>query len=144
MKKSLAIVALLVTSTALLTSCGSSSSSDSSSDYSASDLADLFSDSANVSAVKNGTVGACPSSTLGEMADAFMSDPQWEEFTSTTGSTVVQLTGQISYDGLPSEAVLQWTVTGTSFDTDYFGINGVGQSLLVVSSLYSKMCAATF
>jgi major membrane immunogen (membrane-anchored lipoprotein) len=144
MKKSLAIIALLVTSTALLTSCGSSSSSDSSSDYSASDLADLFSDSANVSAVKNGTVGACPSSTLGEMADAFMSDPQWEEFTSTTGSTVVQLTGQISYDGLPSEAVLQWTVTGTSFDTDYFGINGVGQSLLVVSSLYSKMCAATF
>jgi hypothetical protein len=141
-----ALLAVVAASVLTLTSCSSSSdsSSDSGSDYSASDLADLFSDSANVSSVKNGTVGACPSATLGEMADAFMGSPTWEEFTSTTGGTVVQLTGEISYDGYPSEAVLQWSVLGSTFDTEYFGINGVGQSLITVSALYNNMCSATY
>lgn len=146
MKKKNALTALLLASMIALTGCGSdsNSNSDSSSDYSASDLADLFADSANVSSVKNGTVGACPSATLGEMADAFMSSPSWEEFTSTTGSTVVQLSGEISYDGYPAEAVLQWSVSGSSFETEYFGINDVGQSIITVSALYSKMCSATY
>jgi major membrane immunogen (membrane-anchored lipoprotein) len=146
MKNKGAIVAIIAASLLTLSSCssGSDSSLDSSTDYSASDLADLFSDSANVSSVKNGTVGACPSATLGEMADAFMSSPSWSEFTSTTGSTVVELTGQISYDGYPAEAVLQWSVSGSSFDTEYFGIDGVGQSLITVSALYSNMCSATY
>ena len=146
MKNKGAIVAIIAASLLMLSSCSSSSdsSSDSSTDYSASDLADLFSDSANVSSVKNGTVGACPSATLGEMADAFMSSPSWSEFTSTTGSTVVELTGQISYDGYPAEAVLQWSVSGSTFDTEYFGIDGVGQSLITVSALYSNMCSATY
>jgi hypothetical protein len=81
---------------------------------------------------------------LGEMADAFMSSPSWEEFTSTTGGTVVQLTGEISYDGYPAEAILQWSVSGSTFDTEYFGINGVGQSLITVSALYNNMCSATY
>lgn len=146
MKKKNALTALLLASMIALTGCGSdsNSNSDSSSDYSASDLADLFADSANVSSVKNGTVGACPSATLGEMADAFMSSPSWEEFTSTTGSTVVQLSGEISYDGYPAEAVLQWSVSGSSFETEYFGVNDVGQSIITVSALYSKMCSATY
>ncbi len=144
MKNKCAIAAILAASLLTLTACGSDSSSDSGSDFSASDLADLFSDSANVSSVKNGTVGACPSATLGEMADAFMSSPSWEEFTSTSGNTVVQLTGEISYDGYPAEAVLQWSVSGSTFDTEYFGINDVGQSLITVSALYSKMCSATY
>ncbi len=139
-----ALAAIMAASLLTLTACSSSSDSGSGSDYSASDLADLFSDSANVSAVKNGTVGACPSATLGEMADAFMSSPSWEEFTSTSGNTVVQLTGDISYDGYPAEAILQWTVSGSTFDTEYFGIDGVGQSLITVSALYSNMCSATY
>lgn len=146
MKNKRALAAILAASLLTLTACSSNSDSgsDSGSDYSASDLADLFSDSANVSAVKNGTVGACPSATLGEMADAFMSSPSWEEFTSTSGNTVVQLTGDISYDGYPAEAILQWTVSGSTFDTEYFGIDGVGQSLITVSALYSNMCSATY
>ena len=146
MKKKSVVVTIFLASLLTLTSCGSGSdsTSDSGSDYSASDLADLFSDSANVSSVKNGTVGACPSATLGEMADAFMSSPSWEEFTATTGGTVVQLTGEISYDGYPAEAILQWSVSGSTFDTEYFGINGVGQSLITVSALYNNMCSATY
>jgi major membrane immunogen (membrane-anchored lipoprotein) len=144
MKKKSALTVFLLASMIAITGCGSDSNSDSSSDYSASDLAELFADSANVSSVKNGTVGACPSATLGEMADAFMSSPSWEEFTSTTGNTVVQLSGEISYDGNPAEAVLQWSVSGSSFETEYFGINDVGQSIITVSALYSKMCSATY
>lgn len=144
MKRLFALTAIALTSVMVLTSCSSSSdsSSDSGSDYDTGALADLFSDSANVSSVKNGTVGACPSSTLGEMADAFMSYPTWDEFTSTDGNTVVELTGDITYGGVPAEAVLQWTVTGSTFDTEYFGIDGESQSIYMISELYDLMCSA--
>ena len=144
MKRKSLFTAVMLASALALTSCSSSSDSSSDSSYDAGALADLFADSANVSAVKKGTVGACPSATLGEMADAFMGSPYWEEFTSTSGSTIVQPTGEISYDGYPAEAVIQWSVLGSTFDTEYFGIDGEGQSLITISALYNNMCSATY
>ena len=84
----------------LLAGCSSSSSSDAS-DVS-SDLLDYFTESANVSSVKDASLSSCPSATLGQMADAFMTNPSWRDFPSTSGGTVVELTGEISYDGFPS------------------------------------------
>jgi hypothetical protein len=87
-------------------------------------------------------VQACPFSTLGEMAEAFMSNPSWSDFTSNTGTAVVELTGQISYSGLPATAVIQFEVFGSTFETSYLGINGIDQNKLVLSALLSKMCDA--
>ena len=78
------------------------------------------------------------------MADAFLSDPQWTTFTSTEGDTIVELIGEMSYQDLPANAQLQFKVTdfGTSFETSYFSLNDVGQSVLMASALLSKMCEA--
>jgi hypothetical protein len=128
----LAIVPLLL--------AGCSSSSDSSD--TSSDLLDYFTESANVSSVKDARLGSCPSATLGQMADAFMTNPSWRDFPSTSGGTVVELTGEISYDGLPADALIQFDLSGGSFEAVYLGINDVDQSRLVLSALLTKMCDA--
>ena len=108
-----------------------------------SGIADLLGDSYNVSFVKDSYVEACPTATLGEMADAFMPGPRWRDFESTSGTTIVELTGGISYDGLPAEALIQFEISGGSFEAVYLGINDLDQSLLVLSVLLGKMCDAT-
>lgn len=126
----------------LLTGCSQSSSSESSNVV--SETLDFFSDSANVSSVKNGSITSCPSATLGEMADAFMSGPSWTDFPSTSGGTVVELSGEISFDGAPVEALIQFNLSGSNFEAAYLGINGVDQSLIILSTLLRKMCDATY
>jgi hypothetical protein len=130
----LAIVPLLL--------AGCSSSSDSSD--TSSDLLDYFTESANVSSVKDASLSSCPSATLGQMADAFMTNPSWRDFPSTSGGTVVELTGEISYDGLPADALIQFDLSGGSFEAVYLGINGVDQNRLVLSALLTKMCDAAY
>ena len=126
----------------LLAGCSGSSSSDSSDVF--SDPLEFFTDSANVSAVKDASLSSCPSATLGQMADAFMTNPSWRDFPSTTGSTVVELTGEISYDGYPADALIQFDLSGGSFEAVYLGINDVDQSRLLLSALLTKMCDATY
>jgi hypothetical protein len=136
------IYVLLAVISLLLAGCSSSSSSDSS-DVS-SDLLDYFTESANVSSVKDASLSSCPSATLGQMAEAFMSNPSWRDFPSTSGGTVVELTGEISYDGYPADALIQFNLSGDSFEAVYLGINDVDQSMLMLSSLLNKMCDATY
>jgi hypothetical protein len=136
------IYILLAVISLLLAGCSSSSSSDSSD--TSSDLLDYFTESANVSSVKDASLSSCPSATLGQMAEAFMSNPSWRDFPSTSGGTVVELTGEISYDGYPADALIQFDLSGGSFEAVYLGINDVDQSMLMLSSLLNKMCDATY
>ena len=92
--------------------------------------------------VKDSYVQACSTATLGEMADAFMSDPQWRDFQGTSGNTIVELSGGISYDGMPADALIQFEISGGSFEAVYLGINSVDQNMLVLSALLNKMCDA--
>ena len=78
------------------------------------------------------------------MADAFMSGPSWTDFPSDSGGTVVELTGEISYDGYPSTALIQFDLSGGSFEASYLGINDVDQSLITLNVLLNKMCEATY
>jgi hypothetical protein len=136
------IYVLLAVISLLLAGCSSSSSSDASD--ATSDLLDYFTESSNVLSVKDASLSSCPSATLGQMADAFMTNPSWRDFPSTSGGTVVELTGEISYDGFPADALIQFDLSGGSFEAVYLGINNVDQSLLVLSALLNKMCDATY
>lgn len=105
-------------------------------------LPNSFFESSEVSLVKTGTVKACPYSTLGEMADAFFDDPSWNDFPSDSGGTVVELSGGLSYSGLPAIALIQFEVYGSTFEASYLGINSVDQNLFTLSALLTKMCEA--
>lgn len=142
MKKHIFLVA--VATTLALSACSSNDSSETSSfDLDFSDILPV--DSEAVSLVKGGTIKACPLSTLGDMADAFLSNPEWSDFTATTGETVVELTGGMTYDGMPVTARMQFdtNVPLGTFEVGYLEIGGVGQNLLVTSALLTKMCEAT-
>ena len=128
----------------LLVGCSSSDSSSESFDDPFTDFSDLLQDSANVSSVKDAYLNSCPTATLGEMADAFMSGPSWTDFPSDSGGTVVELTGEISYEGYPSTALIQFDLSGGSFEASYLGINDVDQSLITLNVLLNKMCEATY
>ena len=127
----------------LLVGCSSSDSSSESFEDPFTDFSDLFQDSANVSSVKDAYLNSCPTATLGEMADAFMSGPSWTDFPSDSGGTVVELTGEISYEGYPSTALIQFDLSGGSFEASYLGINDVAQRLITLNVLLNTMCEAT-
>jgi hypothetical protein len=124
----------------LLSGCGASSN--------AVDVTEVFEDlttSSTVDFVKSGSVEACPYATVGEMANAFMDSPNWTDFVSDQGETVVELQGGISFDGLPATATLQFVVdeAAGTFNTEWLGIDGEGQSLIMMGALLDKMCEAT-
>ncbi|MCF8527504.1 MAG: hypothetical protein K9G24_08340 [Candidatus Nanopelagicales bacterium] len=79
------------------------------------------------------------------MADGFLANPDWSDFTSVTGETVVELTGGMAYDGVPTQLTMQFPINmvAGSFEVGYVEIGGVSQSVLVTSVLLTKMCAAT-
>lgn len=134
------VIATLFVST-LLTGCSSSSSEDATA-FLDDTVNSFLGDSANVSSVKDAYLSSCPNATLGQMADAFMASPSWSDFASTTGGTVVELTGGITFDGADVEALIQFDLSGSSFEATYLSLNEVSQNQLMLSSLLTKMCDA--
>ena len=134
------VIATLFVST-LLSGCSSSSSEDATA-FIDDTVNSFLGDSVNVSSVKDAYLTSCPSATLGQMADAFMANPSWSDFASTTGGTVVELTGGITFDSADVEALIQFELSGSSFEASYLSFNQVSQNQLMLSSLLTKMCDA--
>ena len=136
---SLLIVTLLASM--LLTGCSGSSSDDATA-FLDDTVNSFLGDSANVSSVKDAYLTSCPNATLGQMADAFMANPSWSDFASTSGGTVVELTGGITYDGADVEALIQFDLTGSNFEAVYLSLNEISQNKLMLSGLLTNMCDA--
>ena len=134
------VIATLFVST-LLSGCSSSSSEDATA-FIDDTVNSFLGDSVNVSSVKDAYLTSCPSATLGQMADAFMANPSWSDFASTTGGTVVELTGGITFDSADVEALIQFELSGSTFEASYLSFNQVSQNQLMLSSLLTKMCDA--
>jgi hypothetical protein len=139
-QSSIVAVTLILVST-FLTGCSGSSSEDATT-FLDDTVNSFLGDSVNVSSVKDAYLSSCPNATLGQMADAFMANPSWSDFASTTGGTVVELTGGITFDSADVEALIQFNLTGSSFEAAYLSFNQVSQSQLMLSSLLTKMCEA--
>lgn len=139
-QSSIVAVTIILIST-FLTGCSSSSSEDATA-FIDDTVNSFLGDSVNVSSVKDAYLSSCPSATLGQMADAFMANPSWSDFASTTGGTVVELTGGITFDSADVEALIQFELFGSSFEASYLSFNQVSQNQLMLSSLLTKMCDA--
>lgn len=86
-------------------------------------------DSEAVHQVTDGSIKGCPVATSKEMADGFLSNPSWSDFTSLSGEEVVELNGGMSYDGMPTQLVMQFPIDAPSgsIAVRYAEIGGVGQ-----------------
>ena len=141
-KQSSMIAVTLILVSTFLTGCSGSSSEDATA-FLDDTVNSFLGDSVNVSSVKDAYLSSCPNATLGQMADAFMASPSWSDFASTTGGTVVELTGGITFDSADVEALIQFDLSGSSFEAVYLSLNEVSQSKLMLSSLLTKMCEAS-
>ena len=139
-QSSIVAVTMILIST-FLTGCSSSSSEDATA-FIDDTVNSFLGDSVNVSSVKDAYLSSCPSATLGQMADAFMANPSWSDFASTSGGTVVELTGGITYDGADVEALIQFDLTGSNFEAVYLSLNEISQNKLMLSGLLTNMCDA--
>ena len=78
------------------------------------------------------------------MADSFFPDAQWSDFTSTKGNSVVELTGSLSYQNAPADALIQFVVDPIGgFEASYLEINGQPGNLIELGALQGKMCEST-
>ena len=95
--------------------------------------------------VKGGTLHLCPGVTVGEMVDGFMGNPSWDSGVDEKNITFVNIGGDITYDGKPVRAVVQFIVNDRdqSFEYQAFEINGIAQNNLTAASLMRMMCEST-
>jgi hypothetical protein len=141
MKKLIFTISILV-SCGLISGCSQSEIDNASSII--EDLSDFDLETPGVSVVKNGSLNECSHTTLGEMANAYMSNPNWSDFIADSGGTVVELSGGITYSGMEVTALIQFDVYGTAFEASYLGFNGVDQNQFMLNTLLTKMCDAPY
>ncbi len=91
--------------------------------------------------VRYGALDACPTSTLDELANATLSEPEWESLIADDGYAYVNLSGGVTYGGLPAQALLQFRVEGDDFFFNAIEINGVPQNQFIANELIDLLCS---
>ena len=91
--------------------------------------------------VRYGSLHICPERTLDELATATMEDPSWESLIADDGYYYVSLTGKITQNGIPVNALIQFKVDGDEFSYYAMEINGEPQNDLVAAELINLLCS---
>lgn len=92
--------------------------------------------------VQNGKLAGCPKHTLRQMADGFLSSPDWERGKSRDGLEFVNLRGGVVYLDKPVNAAIQFVVDRKAgkFTVNAFALNGIPQNGSFRRALIRKMC----
>ena len=91
--------------------------------------------------VKGGQLDSCPSKTVEQMVDGFMNLPSWSSLTAEDGNNYVNITGGITYDNKPVEALIQYQVVSEErFEFNALEFNDIPQNAIVAGSLLTAMC----
>ena len=97
-----------------------------------------------VSFIKSAEFDACPNITVEEMVNSYLSSPQWEAIVDDEGRTYVNVTGGMTYDGDPADALIQFKIRGDAFQVNAFELNGDPQNEFTIGILVSNMCDEAF
>ncbi|MGG0937294.1 hypothetical protein [Brevibacillus centrosporus] len=94
-----------------------------------------------VDLVKEGTFSARPNQKIGDAFDKFFGSPKWSAFDSDTGQKIVEFTGDMTYQGQPVKARMQFVVTPEtgSFEIHTIGFNDIPQNKLMQAALMAKV-----
>lgn len=96
-----------------------------------------------ITRIKDGSFNACDSTTIGQLAENFFSNPEWEAIVASDGLSYVNLTGGMTYDGLAVDALVQFTAPMedySDFDINAFELNEIPQNAFMISGLVTAMC----
>ena len=95
-----------------------------------------------LSLVQNGVMNFCPQATVKEMVNNYVRNPKWEAIVGTDREDYVNIKGEISYDGMAADMLLQYKVdtNNDSFEVKGFEINGIPQYEYMTVALLENMC----
>ncbi len=96
-----------------------------------------------ITRIKDGSFNDCDSRTIGQLAENFFSNPEWEAIVASDGLSYVNLTGGITYDGLAADALVQFTAPMedySDFDINAFELNEIPQNAFMIIGLVTAMC----
>ena len=94
-----------------------------------------------INTVKNGSMSACPKYTVDQMVNGFIANPEYKHIVSNN-IDYVNISGLITYNNKPANAVLQLWVRDDKFGFQAFEINGTPQGKYMAAALINKMCEA--
>ncbi|EJL46586.1 hypothetical protein PMI08_01081 [Brevibacillus sp. CF112] len=94
-----------------------------------------------VDIVREGTFAARPNQKIGEAFDKFFGSPKWSAFDSDTGQKIVEFTGDMTYQGQPVKARMQFVVNPetNSFEIHTIGFNEIPQNKFMQAALLAKV-----
>jgi len=101
------------------------------------------SEDVTITRIKDGSFNACDGATIGELADNFFSNPKWEAIVATDGLSYVNLTGGMTFDGSPVDALVQFTAPMedyADFGINAFELNEIPQNAFMITGLVNVMC----
>ena len=104
-------------------------------------FSDNFTQSIEVTIVKNGTLNSYPNKTIGEAVNSFFGNPKWKKIIADDGHTYVNAEGKITYMEKEVNAAIQFRIykETNTFEINAFEINGVPQNNFMLYGLLSKM-----
>ena len=95
-----------------------------------------------LSLVQNGVLDSCPDATVKQMVNNYVGNPKWEAFVATDGEDYVNVEGEISYDNLPADMLLQFQIIDSqNFMVNAFELNEVPQNIFMQAALLESMCS---
>lgn len=107
-------------------------------------LAGCARESEAVGTVKAGVLDTCPSATVGEMADAYLSDPSWSDAGTADGKQLVDVSGGVNYAGEQTTATIRFSVDAGTKDFSVAGValGSQDKDELFLAALILSMCKA--
>ena len=98
-----------------------------------------------VNIIKMSSLDMCPTSTVQEMVNSFISNPIWESDTTEDGIKFVNINGDITYNNEDVKALVQFIFSknNETFKYNYFEMNGIAQDKSMANALLTKMCEST-
>lgn len=101
-----------------------------------------FTDSKEVKMVKAGVLRSCPTATLEQMVEGFMTSTKWESGANADGEAFVNVNGDVFMQGKKVRARIQFLINkdqqGYKFNA--FELNDIPQAAYQASGLLAKMC----
>ncbi len=107
-------------------------------------LAGCAQESEAVGTVKAGVLDTCPSATVGEMADAYLSDPAWSGAGTSGRKQGVGVSGGGDYAREQTTATIRFTVDPATKDFSVAGValGSQDKDELFLAALILSMCKA--
>jgi hypothetical protein len=98
-------------------------------------------DDEHITKVKNGSLSSHPGTPVGKALDHFLGHPQWTEGETKSGQQVVNVTGDVMFQGQRAKVLLQFMVNpeAGTFELYALELNGVGQNRLVQAAFMDKV-----